>query len=461
MAKLRKWQSNCKSLALRKYAEGQKHFLCLATPGAGKSIMAAAVSKTLLDLGQVDLIVCFSPSRAIALGLSSTFESYLNCRFDGKMGAVGHSFTYQSMSNLDSSFWQLFHDYRVLVVLDEIHHCAGDTFERANAWGQMILKNVQSLATYTLALTGTPWRTDAIPICLANYSHKGKVVCDYTYGLQEAIDSNVCRRPTLTLFDNDQLIGGTGSSTYKGIQHYLESPESIYSDLLQSNDVINHVIKAASNKLSELQRAHPDAAGLIVAESIKHAQMICDLIAKTLNEDAILVTHHDPCAQDSIESFRHSDDNWIVSVGMISEGTDIPRLRVCCHLSNVKTELYFRQILGRVIRNTDKHTARAFLFTLAHPVLVEYAERLKEEVPETKLAFEQTERIAAPVNSKTNNSVTDLEASKINSLRALGSNWSEAKLNEQHNRSSYESSSNNEYFQIVGKYRAMLFKPFG
>ncbi|MFT4929206.1 MAG: superfamily II DNA or RNA helicase, partial [Phenylobacterium sp.] len=44
---------------------------------------------------------------------------------------------------------------------------------------------------------------------------------------------------------------------------------------------------------------------------------------------------------------------WVVSVGMISEGTDIPRRQVCCHLSRVKTELDFRQVLGRILRVND------------------------------------------------------------------------------------------------------------
>ena len=32
---------------------------------------------------------------------------------------------------------------------------------------------------------------------------------------------------------------------------------------------------------------------------------------------------------------------------MISEGTDIPRLQLCCYLSRIRTELHYRQVLGR------------------------------------------------------------------------------------------------------------------
>jgi superfamily II DNA or RNA helicase len=67
---------------------------------------------------------------------------------------------------------------------------------------------------------------------------------------------------------------------------------------------------------------------------------------------------------------------------MISEGTDIPRLKVCCHLTRVKTELYFRQVLGRILRSTGIEKDEGFLFMPAEPNLVEYAERVVENIPD-------------------------------------------------------------------------------
>lgn len=45
-------------------------------------------------------------------------------------------------------------------------------------------------------------------------------------------------------------------------------------------------------------------------------------------------------AQKIINAFRSSDCHWIVAVGMISGGTDIPRLQMCCYLSRIRTELH-------------------------------------------------------------------------------------------------------------------------
>ncbi len=91
--------------------------------------------------------------------------------------------------------------------------------------------------------------------------------------------------------------------------------------------------------------------------------------------------HEAPLAE--IERFRKNSTQWIVSVGMISEGTDIPRLQVCCHISSIKTELYFRQVLGRILRVSDASHQQAWLFTFAEQSLIEFAERIEQDIPES------------------------------------------------------------------------------
>ena len=61
-----------------------------------------------------------------------------------------------------------------------------------------------------------------------------------------------------------------------------------------------------------------------------------------MGEECRIVTNKTPDAQQVINAFRSSACRWIVAVGMISEGTDIPRLQVC-YLSRIRTELHYRQ----------------------------------------------------------------------------------------------------------------------
>ena len=111
--KLRKWQSECISEAYKHYSSGARHFLTLATPAAGKTIFATKLARELVDKSLIDIVVCFSPTAIVASDFTRSLSVEFNARFDGKLGAMGLSRTYQSMQFLDNSFLQLLNEYRV------------------------------------------------------------------------------------------------------------------------------------------------------------------------------------------------------------------------------------------------------------------------------------------------------------------------------------------------------------
>lgn len=93
-----------------------------------------------------------------------------------------------------------------------------------------------------------------------------------------------------------------------------------------------------------------------------------------------------------------SKDRWIISVGMISEGTDSPRLQVCCHLSRIRTELHFRQVLGRILRSQagEPPEVGGWLYVLAESSLTEFARRISDDLPEQSVVS------FSPISSKQN-----------------------------------------------------------
>ncbi|MGI2145043.1 DEAD/DEAH box helicase [Shewanella frigidimarina] len=395
---LRKWQSECVNRALEHFDSNQRHFLCLATPGSGKTIMAAEVAAELFKQDLIDFVLCFSPSVNISQGIQKTFSHRLECRFDGVIGSVGCSYTYQGMLSFREDFWQLLKRNRVLVVFDEIHHCSGSNLEDSNAWGEEILLNIQEQAQYTLALTGTPWRSDQAPIALSRYTDPDNMIqCDYIYGLKEAVIDGVCRIPQIVLIDNDKISvtdEENKTKTYSCLDDLFKSSSISYQSVIKNHEAIRHTLMLATNKLKVIKQNTPYAAGLIVASSTKHAVYIFNMLKTEFSETAQIVTYKEDDPSFKINEFRNDSTNWIVSVGMISEGTDIPRLQVCCHLSRVKTELYFRQVLGRILRTNDSANQQAWLYTFAEPKLVEFANRIAEEIPDMPVIF----RTPIPIN---------------------------------------------------------------
>lgn len=384
---LRGWQTACLSAVKKHYSQSHKHFFCLATPGAGKTVLAAEVAAYLFETKQIEFVICFSPSSEVANGIRMTFAKRLNCNFDGVIGSVGCSYTYQNMRFFNDDYWKLLKNNRVLVVFDEIHHCAGSCIEDANVWGQDIVKNIQQQAAFTLALTGTPWRSDLLPIALATYSDPdNKIICNYTYSLQQAVNDGVCRNPKIVLIDNEEISVTTTkqeTKTYNSLKSLLKDPSISYQDLIKHEAVINYLIAQGVSKLATIRQKNSNAAGLIVASSVEHAEQIVTVLTDLFHQSATIVTYKESDAAERISHFRFSNTQWIVSVGMVSEGTDIPRLQVCCHLSRVKTELYFRQVLGRILRVNNSPNQEAWLFTLAEETLSTFANRIDQELPDT------------------------------------------------------------------------------
>jgi superfamily II DNA or RNA helicase len=382
--KLRRWQKACIDEAMAKYTHPYSHFLCLATPGAGKTAMASTLAKNLFEEGKIDLVMCFSPSLVIASDFQSALESSTQKRFCGGLGSSGTSLCYHSMQSLSVRFWSLFEQNRVFVIFDEIHHCAGGNVHTANAWGGQILANIQGKATYTLALTGTPWRSDNIPIALANYCENNQHIhCDHKYGLLEAINDGVCRIPHITALDNRKITVTSQDKTsiYKSFSELLSDSSCVYKDIIEHPEVINYLLGLTRTRLNQLRKYNPDSGGLIVAASVEHAKQIKEALFM-MGESSTIVTYRELNPLTIIQEYKYGYDKWIISVGMISEGTNIPRLRVCCYLSQVKTELYFRQVLGRVMRVHHHTNEIGYFFMPAHSKLLEYAQRIKKDIPE-------------------------------------------------------------------------------
>tara|TARA_R110002072_G_scaffold303068_1_gene492521 strand:- start:5332 stop:6750 length:1419 start_codon:yes stop_codon:yes gene_type:complete len=386
--KLRKWQSECVSAVLNKFSKDKKHFLCLATPGAGKTTMAAEVVAKLFDEDLIDFVLCFSPGKSISQDIQLTLEARTSQRFDGVIGAKGKSYTYQSMPTLDDKIWELLREYRVFVIFDEIHHCSGTSPEDANAWGEGIIINIKHQAAYTLALTGTPWRSDNTPIALAEYQESDShIICDYVYGLADAVQDGVCRKPQIVVTDNNDVSIDEADGikrSFGSFSELLEETPCRYQKIVENKTVIRHIISQANTKLIEIRKQNPSAGGLVVATSVGHATNILSILQNELNVSAVIATYREDEPTTIIQDFKKSSISWIVSVGMISEGTNIPRLQVCCHLTRIKTELLFRQILGRILRMTHTVNQEACLFMAAEKTLVEFAYRVAEDIPEEK-----------------------------------------------------------------------------
>jgi len=381
---LRRWQQE----AFEAWWERRpQDALIVATPGAGKTRFAARLAHALLHARDVRRVIAVVPREGLKAQVAAAMASagvHLDSSFENSSGMVardmhGAVVTYQQLAFAPKVYRELTR-VPALVILDEIHH-AGDQA----TWG-LSLRDAFALARHRVSMSGTPFRSDGTPIPFVTY-HYGLSQPDYSYDYTQALRDGVCRPLVFPLQGGyAEWVSRDGSlvsaSFDAALANKVQQSERLRTALTQEQWVGDVIVKAHA-KLLEIRTTggHSDAAGLIVAMNQQHARFIAGVMEERAGIRPALVLSEEDGASKRIGAFARSRDPWIVAVHMVSEGVDIPRLRVGIFASNVNTEMYFRQFCGRFVRTQRIQGAQhAFVYLPDDPRLRELASRVTHDV---------------------------------------------------------------------------------
>jgi superfamily II DNA or RNA helicase len=248
-----------------------------------------------------------------------------------------------------------------IVILDEIHHAGDD-----RAWGESVRRAFEA-APRRVALSGTPFRSDTLAIPFVRYVGD-EAVPDFEYGYADALADGRVVRPVYFPRINGfmEWIAPDGSAQSAAFDDALDrtrAAQRLRTALSLDGEWLPTVLLQANERLTALRRSQPDAGGLVIAADQDHAQGIADLLRFRCGVRATVAVSDDPMSSSRIARFSASSDPWIVAVRMVSEGVDIPRLRVGVYATTTATELFFRQAVGRFVRWTrGVPRQKAYLF---------------------------------------------------------------------------------------------------
>lgn len=388
---LRKWQHSALREFLDKVAKekdiegGRRDFLAVACPGAGKTTFALTAVRHWLA-GERRPFVVVVPTRHLKLQWASAAERFgfhLEPDWEGREPTVP-----SDMHGIVVTYAQAATSARMLrklsaggiVILDEIHHAGGD-----KTWGDGVEEAFEPAAA-RLLLSGTPFRSDDSPIPFVTYTlgDHGDAVADYEYDYGSAlVDGGVVRPVFFPRFDGHmEWIGADGALKEASFGDDLDKEDRsarLRTALSVDGDWLSTVLVKADERLRSLRRQSPDAGGLVIAMDQEHARGIADLLERWTGERPALAVSDDPRASNVIADYAASDAAWVIAVRMISEGVDIPRLRVAVHATTTITPLFFRQAVGRIARWTPgRKSQKAYYFVPDDPRLRHHAANLAE-----------------------------------------------------------------------------------
>jgi superfamily II DNA or RNA helicase len=160
-----------------------------------------------------------------------------------------------------------------------------------------------------------------------------------------------------------------------------EDARRLRTALDPDGDWMTEVLRDADARLSAVRASgHRQAGGLVIAADKEHAARVAERLERIAVERPEVVTSDEPDASARIAAFSAGQRRWLVSVLMVSEGVDIPRLRVGVYATAARTELFFRQVIGRFVRRTPTPKAQmSYLLMPADARLKALAARIEEE----------------------------------------------------------------------------------
>jgi superfamily II DNA or RNA helicase len=379
---LRPWQQQAVA-AMAAWSEGP--FLMAAAPGAGKTVPALHVARELLRaraIGRVAVVCPTAPltrqwaAAAARMGLQIAPDA---AHLSPPSGFDGVAVTYARVAQ-SGARWAKQCSPGTLVIADEAHHL-GDEL----AWGQSF-NAAFATAGRRLLLSGTPFRSDAAPIPGVRYDSDGIAVPDIAYSYAQAVRDGVCRPVTFVPYDGVlQWQSGeeTIEASFADVVHSREAARRYRTAIsVELQDGLPRILAAAHAKLIETREAgHRDAGGLVVAADGEHARAVVKALREVTGKAPVVVLHTEARASEKLAAFRDGREPWIVAVNMVSEGVDIPRLRVGVYATAAKTALIFRQIVGRFVRTIPgRGLDMSWLYLPADPVLRGHAADVENEL---------------------------------------------------------------------------------
>jgi len=382
---LRAWQRE----AFDAYVDqAPRDFLCVATPGAGKTTFALRVAHHLLSTRTVKRIIVVTPTEHLKVQWADA-AARAGIQLDpgtggGRRGRSkefdGSVVTYAGVALRAYAYEAICNATDVLVIFDEVHH-AGDS----RSWGDALCDSFEA-ATRRLALTGTPFRSDEHQIPFVTYEETAPGVKtsrpDYVYGYAEALADHVVR-PVLFMNYGGPMRWRTKSGDEVAVDLGTPLTKDLTAHawrtaLAPTGEWIPAVLRAAETRLTEARRHVPDAGGLVIATDQTQARAYARILEQLTGTKPTVVLSDDAKASSRIEEFTDSTDRWMVAVRMVSEGVDVPRLAVGVYATATSTPLFFAQAVGRFVRSRRRgEVATVFLPTV--PILLSHAAALERQ----------------------------------------------------------------------------------
>lgn len=317
-------------------AKGHQRNLVIAATGTGKTVVAALdYARLRKERGEVSLLFVAHRQEILKQSQATFRVAVQDGNFGellvGKYKPTKGQHVFASIQSLhEGRLEDLAADAYDVVIVDEFHHAAADTYSR-------LLETLEP--KILLSLTATPERADGKSIL---HYFDGRVAAELR--LWDAMDMQL-----LCPFQYFGIHDGTDLSTidWRAGRYDIASLEKVYT----ADDIrAKAVLRAVQDKIRNPRSMR--ALGFCV--SVKHAEYMAEYCKRNgLPAVAVSGETKDVVRQDSLRKLRAGEVNIVFTVDLFNEGIDVPAVDTVLFLRPTESSTIFLQQLGRGLRLSD------------------------------------------------------------------------------------------------------------
>ncbi len=243
-------------------------------------------------------------------------------------------------------------DFFDMIIIDEAHHSAANSWESALEYFDC--KKI-------VKLTATPFRADEKDL-------KGEIV--YTYPLADAIKDKVIKNIVSEDYTNEKLefeIDGRIVSKEEALKE-MDS-NWVTRSVAYSENCSRTIVKKSIERLNE-KRKHGNAFHQIIAVacSIDHAEQIKKLYEEYGLKAGYVSSDRMEETEKVIIAFKKGELDVVVNVDMLGEGFDNPLISVAAIFRPFRSLAPYAQFIGRALRRINKNDCVDEIDNVAHVV---------------------------------------------------------------------------------------------
>ncbi len=351
IVKLRDYQVECVDSVYDSWQDNQAVLAVLAT-GLGKTVIAADViirwpgTKRILFIAHVRELIDQAQEK-ISLHTDDSVSIEMGLRRDGA-GMNGHSqvlvASIQTTNRRMTKFNPLDFD---LIIIDEFHHAAAPTYRKL--WQYFSEGNPD---IKLLGITATPNRADGVTVgCMADH-------CCYQMGIREGIDTgwlvpikqayivvegldfSQCRTVAKDLSKDDLAAAMLGGEEHEGMS------EDEIRELTIKQEKMLHAVAAPTVEESAGRQ------GIVYCVTKNHAARMAEVLRRYPGVTAEVIDCDTPENEriDLVKRFKGKQTQFLVNVGVATEGFDCPGAEVIVMARPTKSQTLYTQMIGRATR---------------------------------------------------------------------------------------------------------------